>query len=130
MASRAEYATRPRARIAAVLHSAHRFFTAAEVHRALGSEGSSVSLSTVYRTLEHLREKGEAEVRHDEGGESSYMACEPVEHHHHAICNACGKVEDVDCTAIEQIVASLRSAHGFELDEHSMEFFGRCASCR
>ncbi len=130
MATRAEYATRPRERIAAVLRSARRFFSAAEVHRELEAQKVRVALSTVYRTLEHLREKGDATVRVDDSGEATYMFCEPAQHHHHAICNSCGRVEDVDCSAVDAFAESLRALHGFKLDSHTMEFYGRCASCR
>ena len=130
MATRAEYATRPRERIAGVLRGARRFFSAAEVHRELEAQKVRVALSTVYRTLEHLREKGEATIRVDDAGEATYMFCEPAEHHHHAICNGCGRVEDVNCSAVEQFAESLRAMHGFHLDAHTMEFYGRCAACR
>ncbi len=129
MATRAEYSTRPRERIGAILRGERRFFTAADVHRVLQSQDVHVSLSTVYRTLEHLCEKNEATVRIEQSGEAAYMHCEPVHHHHHAICRKCGRVEDVDCTAIGQFAESLRAQQGFVLDGHSMEFFGTCASC-
>lgn len=130
MGSRSEYSTRPRERISAILDGARRFFSAAEVHRALQDQHANVALSTVYRTLEHLREKGEATTRLDESGEATYMACRPAHHHHHAICNRCGRVEDVDCGAIEQFAETLRTFHGFELDDHRMEFYGRCSACK
>ncbi len=127
---RADYATRPREEIASVLKIERRFLSAAEVHRALEARKAKVSLSTVYRTLEHLLTKGDATERIDEAGESTYMFCEPAHHHHHAICRQCGAVEDVDCSAIEQFAESLRTIHGFELDGHTMEFAGRCRKCR
>ena len=130
MGSRTEYATRPREQITAVLRGARRFFSAAEVHRTLQERDSRVALSTVYRTLEHLREKGEATSRVDADGEATYMLCEPTHHHHHAICKVCGRVEDVDCSAIEQFIDALRNVHGFAIEDHAMEFHGRCASCR
>jgi len=130
MGVRSDYVTRPREQIASILRSRKRFISAAEIHRALEKAKAKVSLSTVYRTLEHLLEKGDVSVRIDDAGESTYMLCAPERHHHHAICRACGKVDDVDCTAIEQFSESMRSLLGFELDEHTMEFFGRCKSCR
>ena len=130
MATRSEYATRPRERIAAVLQGARRFFSAAEVHRELEDRSAPVALSTVYRTLERFREKGEATSRLDETGEATYMWCEPTTHHHHAICNVCGRVEDVDCGAVEQFAETLRTFNGFTIDSHAMEFYGRCSSCR
>jgi Fur family transcriptional regulator, ferric uptake regulator len=130
MGIRSDYVTRPREQIATILRGHKRFMSAAEVYGALQKAKTKVSLSTVYRTLEHLLSKGDATVRLDAAGESTYMLCEPQHHHHHAICRACGKVEDVDCTAIEQFSESLRALHGFELAEHTMEFFGRCGSCK
>jgi Fur family ferric uptake transcriptional regulator len=130
MAVRSEYVTRPREQIASVLRNGRRFISAAEIHRALDVARSRVSLSTVYRTLEHLVAKSEVSVRIDQAGESTYMLCEPERHHHHAICRVCGRVDDVDCTAIEQFSESLRALHGFEIDAHNMEFIGRCQACR
>jgi Fur family transcriptional regulator, ferric uptake regulator len=130
MAARSNYVTRPREQIASILRARKRFISAAEIHRVLEGDKAKVSLSTVYRTLEHLLLKGDVTVRIDPAGESTYMLCEPEHHHHHAICRVCGKVEDVDCTAIEQFSDSMRALHGFELDEHTMEFFGRCKACR
>jgi Fur family ferric uptake transcriptional regulator len=126
---RTEYSTRPREQIAAVLQREKRYLSAADIHGLLKKARAKVSLSTVYRTLDHLASKGEASVRVDEHGEATYVTCEPT-HHHHAICSKCGKVEDIACEAIEKLVGELRSHHGFELDDHEMEFFGRCAACR
>jgi Fur family transcriptional regulator, ferric uptake regulator len=130
MSIRSDYATRPREEIATVLRSRKRFMSAAEVYGALQKAKMKVSLSTVYRTLEHLLAKGNATVRVDEAGESTYMLCEPQHHHHHAICRSCGKVADVDCTAIEQFSDLLRKLHGFELADHTMEFSGLCSACK
>lgn len=130
MVMRAEYVTRPREEIAAVLQREKRFLTAAEIHSRLKRARARVALSTVYRTIEYLRAKGDLTERIDESGETSYMLCEPSRHHHHAICKKCGRVEDVDCDAVERFSRSLRSLHGFTLDDHAMEFVGRCRSCR
>jgi Fur family transcriptional regulator, ferric uptake regulator len=126
---RTEYSTRPREQISAVLRREQRYLSAADIYALLKKARAKVSLSTVYRTLDHLEAKGEASARVDEHGEATYVSCAPT-HHHHAICRKCGKVEDIDCQVMEDLVAELRSHHGFELDEHEMEFFGRCAACR
>jgi Fur family transcriptional regulator, ferric uptake regulator len=130
MVARTEYATRARGQIAAILKREKRFLSAGEIHKLLERGGARVALSTVYRNLEHLQNKGEIIARAEPDGETRYMPCEPKRHHHHAICSTCGRVEDVDCTAVEQFAESLRTISGFELDGHAMEFFGRCRSCR
>lgn len=130
MGARAEYVTRPRELIASILLREPRFLSAAQIYQQLKESGAGVSLSTVYRTLDRLRAKGEVTERTDADGEAAFMLCEPAHHHHHAICGECGRVEDVDCTAMEQFAQSLRALHGFELAGHNMEFFGRCNECR
>ena len=130
MGSRAAYSTRPRELIAGALRAQTRFLTAAEIHRALEAGHAKVSISTVYRTLEHLLQRGEVSVRVDDAGEASYMLCGPDHHHHHAICRVCGNVQDVDCTAIDSFADLLRSLHGFQLNGHKMEFHGTCRNCQ
>jgi Fur family ferric uptake transcriptional regulator len=122
--------TRQREWIASILAREQRFLSAAQIHRSLKRAGERVSLSTVYRTLDRLRARGDITARADEEGEATYMLCEPERHHHHAICENCGRVEDVGCAAMEQFARSLRQLHGFELDGHALEFFGRCRACR
>jgi Fur family ferric uptake transcriptional regulator len=127
---RADYVTRPRELIANILGREKRFLSAAEIHQILEAATAKVSLSTVYRTLEFLQSKGDVTARSDPAGEAAYMLCEPERHHHHAICRTCGRVEDVDCAAMDQFSNALRTLNGFELDGHAMEFFGRCSACR
>jgi Fur family ferric uptake transcriptional regulator len=127
---RADYVTRPRELIASILGREKRFLSAAEIHQILEAKTAKVSLSTVYRTLEFLQSKGDVTARSDPAGEAAYMLCEPERHHHHAICRTCGRVEDVDCAAMDQFSDALRTLNGFELDGHAMEFFGRCSACR
>ncbi len=130
VASRAEYVTRPREWIASILAREPRFLSAAQIHQRLKRMGAQVSLSTVYRTLDHLRTKGDVTERAEADGESTYMLCGPAPHHHHAICRSCGRVEDVDCAATEKFAESLRALHGFQIDGHAMEFFGTCRDCK
>ncbi len=130
MSERTEYITRPREEIASVLERERRFLTASEIYARLKRARARMALSTVYRTLERLRKRGDVAERVDDAGEVSYMLCAPQRHHHHAICRKCGRVEDVDCTAIDRFSQALKASHGFVLDDHAMEFFGRCKQCQ
>lgn len=130
MAARADYITRQREWISSILTREQRFLSAAQIHRALKRSGERVSLSTVYRTLDRLLAKGDVTARADAEGEATYMLCEPAHHHHHAICEKCGRVQDVDCAAMESFAKSLRKLHDFELNGHALEFFGKCCQCR
>ena len=72
---------------------------------------------------------GAASSRTDASGEASYVWCRDG-HHHHAICRTCGHVDDVSCSAIDEFRAALLAEQSFALDDHSVEFYGRCATCR
>jgi Fur family ferric uptake transcriptional regulator len=123
------YATSTRRAIVDLLRSERRYLTAAAIHRALKDRIPKLALSTVYRTLETLHELGTVSNRTEPSGESSYVFC-TEDHHHHAVCTVCGHVDEVDCDAMEQFKKALLAHQSFALDEHAIEFYGRCARCR
>ena len=123
------YATRSRTAVAELLERERRYLSAAAIHRMLGARKVAVSLATVYRTLDVLVSSGIASARTELSGESTYVYCHR-EHHHHAICSRCGRVEDVGCAPVTSISKDLMTHYAFELREHAMEFYGKCARCR
>lgn len=112
-----------------LLRVEERYLTAAEIFARLKNELPSLARSTVYRTLHLLTESGSISSRTDSAGQASYVLCRQA-HHHHAICRLCGRVTDVDCPTLEILRTHLLEQASFELDEHSIEFYGRCADCR
>jgi len=123
------YATSTRKAIADLLKTERRYLTAGAIHRLLKKSNPKLALSTVYRTLELLEELGTVSARTGPGGESGYVYCTD-EHHHHAICRACGHVDEVDCDAMDRFRNALLANQAFALDDHSIEFYGLCATCR
>ena len=126
--SRNLYSTRSREQILNLLRSERRYLSAAAIYRILRSLGAKISLSTVYRTLDLLAERGLASSRMDGAGEATYVYCSD-EHHHHAICRKCGHVEEIGCAEIDALSAALQQRYAFEPESHSLEFYGRCARC-
>ena len=99
------------------------------IYKLLKTDHPKIALSTIYRTLDLLLEKGAVSSRPEGAGETSYVFC-TEEHHHHAICTTCGHVDEVDCGAMDQFRAALLAQQAFALDDHSVEFYGRCARCQ
>jgi Fur family ferric uptake transcriptional regulator len=126
---RAPYSTSTRRAIVDILRGEQRYMTVASLHSLLVAVRPKLALSTVYRTLELLEAQGTVSSRVEPGGESAYVFCKD-EHHHHAICRSCGHVDEVDCGAVEQFKNALLAQQSFQLDDHSIEFYGRCAACR
>jgi Fur family ferric uptake transcriptional regulator len=122
------YATSTRRAIVDLLKTERRYLSAATIFANLKAGHAKLALSTVYRTLELLARLGTVSSRTEAGGETAYVYCTD-EHHHHAICTVCGHVDEVDCSAMEQFKSALLANQAFVLDEHSLEFYGRCTRC-
>jgi Fur family transcriptional regulator, peroxide stress response regulator len=86
--------TRQRAVILEVLKSGPVHLTAEEVYRQARQVLPTVSLGTVYRNLNFLRQKGLArEVRGDDGGSGLFEAIRDAHAHFH--CRGCHVVRDI-----------------------------------
>lgn len=89
-----------------------------------------VSVATVYRTMKLLAECGLAVPRQFEGGQTRYEPAVGRAHHDHLICTACGEIVEFANDRIEALQARVAARHGFEVDTHKLELYGRCARCR
>ncbi|MEM6333830.1 MAG: transcriptional repressor [Planctomycetota bacterium] len=97
--------------------------SATDVQALLDDTG--IGLATVYRLLNEGVEDGELVGVELPGGPRRF---EPagLPHHHHFECRACRKVFAVrGCPGrMERLVPD-----GFELEQHEVILFGRCADC-
>jgi len=87
-----------------------------------------VSLSTVYRTLELLRELGLVRENHLPGEQPHYEAAEGTAHHH-LVCRGCRTVIHLDDTLLGDLHEALQSQyhfHGLTLD---LVAAGYCDTC-
>ena len=104
--------------------------TAREIDDALRAQGRTVGLATVYRNLELLVEL-KLLARLDVGqGVARYERALPSgEHHHHLVCDRCGRVTPFDDPALERSIARLSKRVDFAVDEHDVVLHGACSSC-
>lgn len=119
--------TRPRRQIVETLFAQPRAVTAAELFALLQARG--VSLASVYRTLELLVELGVAETVAHPGDEQRYLACS-LDHHHHVICDQCGRVAELDECILGPFEDLVAEQTKFAIEGHTLEFHGRCAGCQ
>jgi Fur family ferric uptake transcriptional regulator len=89
-----------------------------------------VSLATVYRTMKLLAECGLASARQFGDGQTRYEAAAGREHHDHLICRICGEIVEFSNDRIEALQDAVAKRHGFEVESHKLELYGRCAQCR
>jgi Fur family ferric uptake transcriptional regulator len=86
-----------------------------------------IGRAAVYRTLDILKRHGMVERLHSNHGHA-YTLCERG-HHHHLLCNACGRVVRVDALQIEVEIRRLADRLHVRLETHTLEFTGVCAAC-
>ncbi len=94
----------------------------------LKSGGVDVDQATIYRVLDVLTQKGL--ISRLEFGEGKYRYELQKKHHHHLICQSCGRIEDVEGNFVDQIEKEIKSKNGFLIKSHSLEFFGVCKKCQ
>lgn len=85
--------------------------------------------STVFRQVLKLEEEGKI-VRIDWRERGSRYEWAELPHHHHIVCQACGKVVDLDCELFKFRETEIERASGFSVRRHSIEFEGICPDCQ
>ncbi len=90
--------------------------------RAKGID-SSISMATVYRTL-NLLDELDIVVRHDFNGSFSRYEVN-MEHHHHLIDLETGDVIEFQNEELEKIKEKIANELGYELVDHRLELYGR-----
>ncbi|HZN73070.1 MAG TPA: Fur family transcriptional regulator [Micromonosporaceae bacterium] len=89
----------------------------------------SVSTQAVYDVLGALSRAGLARRLEPAGSPALYEA-RAGDNHHHVVCRGCGAVADVDCVIGDAPCLDPSHAHGFEIDEAEVTFWGLCPTCQ
>ena len=120
----------PRTAIVETLAGHGCLLTAREIADRLRAEGRDIGVATVYRSLELLEGLGLLH-RVDTGeGVSRYEPAHPSgEHHHHLICNRCGRVSAFEDAGLERSVQRMARRLTFRVEGHDVALRGTCAAC-
>lgn len=95
------------------------------LHASLTTQYPSLSLATVYKTLQTLHEMGMIARVDSPTAQARYDAITGT--HHHAVCASCGRIQDLFDPRLDRL-PSPRSP-GFKVTGHSVHFHGLCAKC-
>jgi Fe2+ or Zn2+ uptake regulation protein len=93
------------------------------------NQDASLSLSTVYRTLNVLKETGVVHELHLDDEHHHYELNKKGEHSH-LVCLVCGRVIEVNTSIFSETAMEAGEAHGFEIASAQVELAGYCADCR
>lgn len=116
--------TRPRRIILAILSETEDHPDALEIFRRASAEDSSISLSTVYRTMKLLEGMGAIHRHAFEGGPSRFEQA-GGDHHDHLIDLDTGDVIEFKSDRIEALQNEIAQALGYDIVHHRLELYGR-----
>ena len=86
-----------------------------------------VSLGTVYRNLEKLREQGRLVIVRFAGGVAHYDAM--VGEHDHFVCESCGAVRDLESPRARVPKAAALERSGCVVRWQTTSLYGTCGEC-
>lgn len=120
--------TRPRRVILDYIHERSDHLTAEEIIDHVHVKFPHINKSTIYRTLE-LLEKNECVFKSELMNRTVYHHAEEG-HHHHLVCNKCGRTIDSKEDLFKTVEESLKKAYGFKAELKHMIISGLCKECR
>jgi Fe2+ or Zn2+ uptake regulation protein len=109
-----------------VLHGNDVHPTAEALYAAARAEMPTISLKTVYQTLNDLAAMGE--IQQLDLGTGATRFDPNVDRHHHLVCTGCGRVRDLYADYPGLTVPS-RQRQGFTIGSAEIVFRGLCAEC-
>lgn len=108
------------------LHGNERHPTAESIYEVVSAEMPTISLRTVYQTLNDLSAMGE--ITPIDLGTGSTRFDPNLADHHHLVCDRCGAVHDVEAPSGTP-EAPGASGLGFTVSRTDIVFRGLCATC-
>ena len=104
--------------------------SAQEISDELRAKGTDVGLASVYRALDLLHEMGLVQRVEIGDGGSRYEPIVPGgEHHHHAVCDSCGRVTAFEDERLERALERLAGRLRHSMSGHDIVIHGDCARC-
>ena len=119
--------TPQRIMILSVLVERGTHMTAEAIYEFVRRTYPHINLSTVYRTLEMLRDHRVVSETDLGGGARQF---EYIRHpHHHLICLRCGQILEMDPKALVALYDHVLDAYGFHARLDHFAIFGYCRAC-
>jgi Fur family ferric uptake transcriptional regulator len=121
--------TAKRALVYQVIQESESHLPAEEIYLRAKALNPNISLSTVYRTLNILKDLGLVRELHLDEEHHHYELVEGSAHYH-MICSQCGKIEEFKSELVDKLAEELEKKYGFETKSIHIDFVGLCADCR
>ena len=119
-----------RERIIELLAAEPCALSAVEVEDTLRAQGQRIGRASIYRVLELLVEHGLVERVTVGHGLSRFERVLPSgEHHHHLVCDRCGRLVAFDDQGLERAIDKVSERLGVRVEHHEVVLRGACEDC-
>lgn len=98
------------------------------IYRNVKEQFPTISLATIYKTLDTFVKLGILSPFRSASGNTRYDT--NVDHHHHLVCIRCDKVIDISHDALSSLPVRSLPLGGFEVINHQVEIKGVCKACQ
>jgi Fur family peroxide stress response transcriptional regulator len=103
--------------------------SAAQLYEQLKDEYPTMSLATVYKTLNLLKELDEVLELGFWDDDGRYDGKNPHPHPH-LICVRCRQISDPDVAMAEELAQHVAQQSGYRILSHRLDFYGVCPACQ
>lgn len=126
----AEYVMTPqRELILKTIRSHTGMLDARELFRLVSRKDQSISLATVYRSLNLFKECGLID-EHRMGKSRCCFELKKSMEHQHAMCKSCGKIIEFESPLVTDLVQKVQTENNFYIVKVDMCIQGICGECR
>jgi Fur family ferric uptake transcriptional regulator len=113
-----------------LLDEQHCALSALDIEDQLrASAGRRVGRASIYRVLDELVSL-DLLTRVDVGDGVARYEPQRSAHHHHLVCDDCGKLEPFQDDALERAIHGLATRVSFDVSDHDVTLHGSCENCR
>lgn len=113
-----------------IMHASSKPLSVPEMLTKMEKQNVRVNKTTVYREIEKLL-KHEILKEVYLGGDKIRYEFENDKHHHHVVCVACKRVDEIPVDKdVEIHEKKIEEKLNYKVLNHSLEFFGVCKSCQ
>ena len=105
------------------------YLSAEEIWHRVRPGLGSIGLPTVYRILDELAAAQVVSRIFRADRRQYYFLCTNRAHHHHFVCDACRRVEDMDLCGLDDVTREIARRSGGRALSHILQVNGLCAEC-
>jgi Fur family transcriptional regulator, ferric uptake regulator len=121
--------TRARRLVTEILQTCPTPLTLRELHARVREQSPRTAHSTVFRLVTRLEEERKV-VRVDWRERGSRFEWAERPHHHHIVCDDCGKIEAFADQRLERVLRDVEQNSGYAVAGHDIVLRGACRTCR